>query len=36
MELAAVARSMAPWENESVGQDLADVLAPISEEYDHG
>jgi transcriptional regulator with XRE-family HTH domain len=30
-ELAALARSMTPWETEHVGQDLADVLAPLSE-----
>jgi DNA-binding XRE family transcriptional regulator len=30
-ELAAVAKAMAPWENEPIGQDLAAVLSPISE-----
>jgi transcriptional regulator with XRE-family HTH domain len=35
-ELAAVARSMSPWETEHVGQDLADVLAPLGEGSDYG
>ncbi len=35
-ELAAVARSMTSWETEPVGQDLAEVLAPISEGSDYG
>ena len=35
-ELAAVARSMTPWETEHLGQDLAEVLAPLNEESDNG